>query len=197
MVWFFVLVVFWCCSARGGQLVNACYRFHAPFPVTTSGSCFLPSRKTQSLPDFTKPSSVWSTKQSQVLSSLPCEKDQGACQCQPPAQNVVRHRHWSITHRSTNCRGVPDKFELSEGVWSLHCHASQLPQARGRLHFARDPQGAFWRRASAQIHGICFCVSCTHRAATTAVRSELIVRECSHLQANHTWRTVQPNTKSS
>ena len=45
-----------------------------------------------------------------------------------PAQNVVRHRHWSIAHRSTIRTAVPDTFKLNEGLWPLLCHASQLSQ---------------------------------------------------------------------
>ena len=148
----------------GGLTVKACCGFDASH-VATYGSCFLPCCKTQSLPDFMNlPAFRSSSSHRSGRHSL--AKSPGVCQCHSIQRRILCVTATvSITHRSTIRIAVPDTFELSEGLWSLLCHASQLPQ----IWYGKDPQSAFWRRASAKNSRHPLLRFVRHRAATTAV----------------------------
>ena len=130
-----------------------------------------------------------------MCSSLRC----GGSKCLPVsahrAQNVVRHRHWSITRRPTIRIAVPDMFELSEGPWSPLCHASRLPQTLAGcilqvihdVHFGEERQHNFTASASAFRAQ----QTCNHCRPWRTDQSKY-----SNLQGNHTWRPAQPNTQS-
>ena len=108
-----------------------------------------------------------------------------------PAQSVVRHRHWSITHRSTIRIAVPDTFTHSEGLWPLLCHASQLLETLFCKGSTRCPLAKSVSTVSQHL----LLRFVHHRAATTAVSSELInlrvwppaMKEAIHCgRSNHT-----------
>ena len=146
-------------SAFGGsqRLSNSSSAFHASH-VTTSGSCFLPFRKPQTLSDFMKPPTFRSIHEPQVWSSLPREETR----CLPvpphPAQNVVYHCHWSIAHRFTI--RIAEPLKLSKGFRPLLLPYVSAFSDFGRLHFAGvSTRCPLVKGVNAKSHRTCSCVS--------------------------------------
>ena len=116
--------------SSGSQFDNACSGFYDSH-VTTSGSCFLPFCKTQTLSDLMNPPAFRSIQQSQVWSSLP----RGETRC-----SSIQRRMLCVT--ATGSSHIASPFGQQCQTRSSSVKASGLCSAT-RLSCLRLLYGAF------------------------------------------------------